>query len=118
MLSPRDDFLSKGVREVLVMKKSIFLFAFGVGLAVSASAAGWNGYIVDQTCSSKKDMWTDSECVARCVRRGSALVLVTEDGTVYKIANQDKVTADSYGKKVTVTGKMEGDTITVDSLKM
>jgi hypothetical protein len=100
------------------MKKWIFLLAFGAGLAVPGSAASWNGYIVDQTCSTKKDMWTDSECVARCVRRGSALVLVTEDGTVYKIANQDKVTADSYGKKVMVTGKIEADTITIDSLKM
>ncbi len=63
-------------------------------------------------------MWTNSECVARCVRRGSAVVWVTEDGTIYKIANQDKVTSDTYGKKVTVTGKMDADTIMVESLKM
>jgi len=33
------------------------------------------------------------------------------------IANQDKV-KEAGGKKVTITGKMEGETITVESLKM
>ena len=36
---------------------------------------------------------------------------------VYKLADQDKVTAHA-GHKVTITGKMEGDTIKVDSVKM
>ena len=44
-------------------------------------------------------------------------MLVTEEGTVYKIADQDKVTAHA-GHKVTITGTMEGDTIKVDSVKM
>jgi hypothetical protein len=56
--------------------------------------------------------------VATCVRDGDKLVLVTEDGKVYQIANQDKITPESYGQVVTLTGKTEGDTITVDSLKM
>jgi len=38
--------------------------------------------------------------------------LVTEDGKVYKIANQDKVVA-SAGMIVTVAGKLKGDTLTV-----
>jgi hypothetical protein len=63
-------------------------------------------------------MWEDSKCVARCVRRGSTVVLVTEDGTIHKIVNQDKVEAESNGRKVTVTGKIEGDAITVENVKM
>ena len=63
-------------------------------------------------------MWDDSVCVARCVTGGIKLVLVTDDGTVYKIANQDKIKPETYGKKVTVDGKKEGDTITVDAVKM
>jgi hypothetical protein len=35
---------------------------------------------------------------------------------VYAIANQDKV-KDVAGKKVTVTGKVDGDSITVESVK-
>jgi hypothetical protein len=63
-------------------------------------------------------MWVNAQCVATCVRDGDKLVLVTEDGKVYQIANQDKITPESYGQVVTLTGKTEGDTITVDSLKM
>lgn len=100
------------------MNRCIGLLILGAAFSVCGWAESWSGYIVDQTCSAKKAMWTDSDCVARCVRRGSALVLVSEDGTVYKISNQDKATKDSYGKKVTVTGKLDGDTITVDSLTM
>jgi hypothetical protein len=42
---------------------------------------------------------------------------VTEEGKVYKIADQDKV-ADHAGHKVTISGKMDGETIKVDSVKM
>lgn len=80
---------------------------------------GLNGYIVDVSCSKRgKGMWVNAQCVATCVRDGDKLVLVTEDGKVYQIANQDKITPESYGQVVTLTGKTEGDTITVDSLKL
>ena len=100
------------------MNRWAAMLALSAGFSMCAAAADWSGYVVDQTCAGKKTMWDDSECVARCVRRGSSVVLVTEDGTIYKIANQEKVNSEAYGKKVTVTGKMEGDTITVEALKM
>jgi hypothetical protein len=80
---------------------------------------GLAGYIVDLSCAKRgKGMWTNAECVARCVRDGDKIVLVTDDGKIYQIANQDKITLEAYGQVVTVTGKTEGDTITVDSLKL
>jgi hypothetical protein len=48
--------------------------------------------------------------------RGAPAMLATEEGKVYAIANQDKV-KEMAGKKVTVTGKVEGDSITVESIK-
>ena len=39
------------------------------------------------------------------------------DGKVIKIANADKV-MDHLGHKVTITGKLDGDTVTIDSVKM
>lgn len=76
------------------------------------------GYIVDQKCSANgKGMWTNVACVERCVRDGDKLVLVTEEGKVFHIANQDKITSESYGQKVIVTGKTEGEIITVETLK-
>ncbi len=97
----------------------------GRGRGGRAPAPGGNvpgggvaGYIVDQSCAKKgKGMWANADCVARCVRDGDKLVLVTDEGKVYQISNQDKITPESYGQVVTVTGKTEGDTITVYALK-
>ena len=77
------------------------------------------GYIVDQSCVLKgKGMWTNAECVARCIRDGDKVVLVTEEGKVYQIANPDKIESETYGQKVTITGKADGDTITVASITL
>jgi hypothetical protein len=84
-----------------------------------APGGGLIGYIVDAACAARgKGMWVNTECVARCIRDGDKIVLVTEAGKVYQIANQDKITPESYGQVVTLIGKTNGDTITVESLKM
>ena len=62
-------------------------------------------------------MWTDVACVERCIRDGDKVVLVTEEGKVFQISNQDKVTSETYGQKVVITGKTEGEIITIESLK-
>jgi hypothetical protein len=86
--------------------------------AVGPVAGGLAGYIVDLSCAKKgKGMWTNTTCVQRCIRDGDKIVLVTEEGKIYQISNQDKITPDSYGQVVTLLGKTDGDTITVESLK-
>ena len=90
----------------------------GQPAATGVVAGGLAGYIVDQSCAKKgKGMWTNNECIARCVRDGDKIVLVSEDGKIYQISNQDKITPETYGQVVTLIGKTDGDTITVDSLK-
>jgi hypothetical protein len=91
----------------------------GAPAAVAALPPGAvAGYIVDQRCSAQgKGMWTNAACVERCVRDGDKVVLVTEEGKVFQIANQDKITSDSYGQKVIITGKTEGEIITIETLK-
>lgn len=84
--------------------------------AMSAMAANVTGYIVDKNCSTKKEMLGNEACSKRCIDRGAPAVLATEDGKVYTISNQDKV-KDVAGKKVTVSGKVDGDSITVDTVK-
>lgn len=85
----------------------------------TATGGGLSGYIVDLACARRgKGMWANAECVARCVRDGDKVVLVTEEGKVYQIANPEKITPDSYGQMVTLTGKTEGDTIKIDTLKL
>jgi hypothetical protein len=95
------------------MKKLLPLFCF----AGAAMAGDWTGYVVDKSCAAKKEMWTNTACVERCVSRGEKLVLATEDGKIYQIADQDKVKSHG-GHKVTITGTMDGDTIKVQSVKM
>jgi hypothetical protein len=97
------------------VKKLAFAFSL---LAVSAFAAEMKGTISDAKCAaahadaSEKSM----KCVNACVKGGQAAVLVSE-GKVLKIANQDKV-KEHLGHKVTVDGKVDGDTITIDTVKM
>ena len=66
-------------------------------------AADWTGYVIDEKCSGNKEMLGNTACAEKCIKGGSAAVLVTDQGKVYKIANQDKVTAHA-GHKVTITG--------------
>jgi hypothetical protein len=95
------------------MKKLAVLFAL---TTISAMAAEWTGYIIDTSCASKKEMWGNEACAKRCMGRGDKAVFVTEDGKIYNIPAQDKV-KDVAGKKVTITGKMDGDSIDVESAK-
>jgi hypothetical protein len=85
------------------MKKMLAVFGLA---AISAMAADVTGYVVDKNCASKKEMLGNEACAQSCIKRGK----------IYSISNQDKV-KDVAGKKVTVTGKVDGETITVDSVK-
>jgi hypothetical protein len=98
------------------VKKLAFAFSL---LAVSAFADEWKGTISDAKCgkahadASEKSM----KCVQGCVKGGQKAVFVTADGKVLQIADQDKVAA-HLGHKVTLAGKLNGDTITVDKVTM
>ena len=99
------------------MRKLAAVFALVGGMSVCSWAAdSWTGYIVDKNCSTNKEMLGNEACAKRCMGRGAPAVLATDDGKVYQIKEQDKV-KDSAGKKVTITGKMDGDTISVDNVK-
>jgi len=96
------------------MKKVLVVFGFA---AISAMAADVTGFVMDKKCSSNKAMVGNEACAKKCIGGGSDAVLATEDGKIYTIANQDKI-KEHAGHKVTVTGKVDGDTITVESVKM
>jgi hypothetical protein len=98
------------------MKKLTVLAFLAAGMSISAMAADWSGYIIDESCASKKAMLGNVACAQACIKRGAAAVLVTADGTIYKIADQDKAIPEA-GKKVTISGTMKADTISVDSIK-
>ena len=83
--------------------------------AISAMASDLTGYVIDKKCSSNKAMLGNEKCAQSCIKRGDSAVIVTDDGKIYAVSNQDKVVP-LAGKKVTVSGKISGETITVDTV--
>src|SRR6202050_2689699 len=98
------------------MKKISAIALMTMGLAASGLAAEFKGFVEDQKCSTNPEMKGDAACAQKCIKGGSPAVLVTPDGKIYKIANQDKILA-SAGQNVTVTGKLKDDTLTIDAGK-
>jgi hypothetical protein len=98
------------------MKKLMIAAGLVSGMAFSALAADYSGYIIDDSCAAKKEMRGNVGCAQSCIKRGAKAVLVTDDGTIYKITEQEKVVPEA-GKKVTISGTLTGDTISVGSVK-
>ncbi|HUA82637.1 MAG TPA: DUF5818 domain-containing protein [Bryobacteraceae bacterium] len=99
------------------MKKLVVLLALA---AASAFAAEVNGFIADSNCGAKHAAGTaaDAKCSQGCIKKGAAAVLVTKDGTVYKIADDSQAKAKAFaGKTVSVNGSVEGDTLTISSIQ-
>jgi hypothetical protein len=100
-----------------------------VGLASFGSAAEMTmkGMISDSMCGAShakmmqmhKDMKTDPDCTVACVKAGAKYVFVSDNGKVYQIANQGEASVmKNAGESVSVTGDVQGDTITVSKLIM
>jgi hypothetical protein len=101
------------------MKKVLATFALMAIGSLSAFAGEWSGYIADSKCKHTDGTAAHIACTEKCIKGGADAVFVTSDDKVLKIdkASLDKVTP-HFGHKVTVTGKVNGDTLTVDTIKM
>jgi hypothetical protein len=98
------------------MKKITTIALMAMGLAAAGMAAEFSGFVEDTSCSTKPGMKNNAECAKSCIKNGSPAVLVTSDGKIYKISNQDKITSFA-GQNVTVTGDLKGETLTIDTVK-
>ncbi len=98
------------------MNKISAVVLMTMGLTAVGMAAEYKGFVEDTKCSTIPAMKGDADCAKKCIKGGSPAVLVTEDGKIYKIANQAKIVA-MAGENVTVMGKLKGDTLTVASVK-
>ena len=73
----------------------------------------WTGTISDSHCGASHGSTPAKQCTTGCVKKGAKYVMVVGD-KVYSIANQDNPDlAKLAGDNVKVTGKMDGETITV-----
>ena len=110
------------------MKTLGLLFAAALLIAQAGAFAAeqtWTGKISDSACGAKHEeavegegIMADRDCTQACVRGGSKYVLVI-DGKVLQIANQDNTDLATHaGHKVTVTGEMKGQAITISKMAM
>jgi hypothetical protein len=99
------------------MKTVTTLTAMFLGLAVSSFAADFKGFVQDEKCSTNAGMKDNAACAKKCIDGGASAVLVTPEGKIYKIAEQDKIKAHA-GHNVTITGKLEGDTLSIEKVTM
>jgi hypothetical protein len=94
------------------------------GLAAFSGAATMtmDGMISDSMCGAshakmmamhKDAKMTDRDCTLACVKGGGKFVFVS-NGKVYNVANQQLAALTQHaGENVSVTGDVQGDTITV-----
>jgi hypothetical protein len=99
------------------MKKLTVTAMLALGLATLGMAADFSGFVEDTACSTKAGMKNNAECAQKCIKGGDKAVLVTPDGKVYQIAEQDKIVAHA-GHNVTISGELKGDTISVAKVSM
>jgi hypothetical protein len=101
------------------MKKILVSATFLMSVAaLSAFGESMTGYVSDTKCAAagKANSDAHAKCAESCIKRGDAPVFVVGE-KVYKIA--DPKTVDGHaGHKVTIDGDVEGDTISVKSVKM
>lgn len=99
------------------MKKLAVLVMFAFVLTGLAVAADVTGFVTDAACGSKgRGGEAHAACAKKCIEKGGDIVLVTDDKKVIKVHNPESVKAKA-GEKVTVSGKLDGDSIHVDSVK-
>jgi hypothetical protein len=102
------------------VKKLVFAVLLVMSLiAFSAAAAEMTGYISDAKCAkdvAKVESDAHAGCAAGCAKKGAALVFVS-GGKVYQLDDQTKV-QEHAGHKVTITGKVDGEKLKIDSVKM
>ncbi len=99
------------------MKKTMLFLAGAMLLLAAEPKKTYTGVISDDMCDKDHKMMNvspDSKCVIECVKGGSKYVLLSGD-KVYVLSDQ-KAPEKFAGKKVNVTGSLDGKTLQVDSI--
>lgn len=115
------------------MRTSVAVLLLSALGSLTAFAGEWTGYVSDTKCAAGNakagaaSEWVQpaafEACAKKCVQEGSAPVFVTADNKIVKIA-PDAMSRimPLLGHKVTITGKIDGDTLvkidSISSLKM
>jgi hypothetical protein len=103
-------------KKALTLLSCIALLCL-VALPVAAAAAdgSWNGWITDAACGAKGANAAHKACAEKCAKTSKLVLYNTDDKKIYKLDKQD-LAKQHVGDEVTVTGKVEGNEIAVDSI--
>ncbi|HTC56471.1 MAG TPA: hypothetical protein VK706_08690 [Candidatus Sulfotelmatobacter sp.] len=112
--------MNRSSRWLRARKAVIFSAAVFVSLyAFAAGKQTFTGEVSDAMCGKQHMEGTAADCTRECVSKGSKYALVVGE-KVYTLDASDKAalaTLDKQaGKNATVTGTLDGDTITVSSV--
>jgi hypothetical protein len=106
------------MRKILSIFLVVAMIAMVASLSFASDTQTVNGWISDSKCGAKGANAGAEGCTKKCIAAGASPVVVSDkDQTVLKVDNPDAL-KDHYGHHVAVTGKIAGDTIHVDSVKM
>ena len=95
------------------------------GMRLLASEQTWTGKISDSLCGASHQQMasqaglSDQQCTVECVKAGGKYVFVGPNDKIFQIANQDFAgLAQHPFETVTLTGELNGDTITVAKIEV
>lgn len=94
------------------------VFAGQEATAEAAAQSNFSGMITDEHCRAKHERYpgkSASECARLCALNGSKYVLLDGD-KVYVLVGKDLTLDKLAGERATVSGSLEGSTITVTSV--
>ncbi len=100
-------------------KHTVFvLLAVLVTLYAFAAPQSFTGVVTDTMCGKKHMMpgKSDAECIRECVRAGSKYALLVGD-KLYVLSGDTNQFQRSAGTKVTVEGTVNGNTVSVNSIR-
>jgi len=102
------------IKRLIVLAATILTASV---LGFSADKTTLTGVVSDSHSGAKHAAASDqvATCVGKCVAGGASYVLVA-DGKVYQLDAQDKF-KDLAGKSAKVTGTVEGEKMTVESVE-
>ena len=106
------------MKKMLLLCIALSLVFFLVTFALAADSTSVNGYVSDSQCGAKGAADGHAACMKKCMDKGAKMVVVTDDDKkVLEVENPDALKGHE-GHHVTVTGKVTGSMVHVDSVKM
>jgi len=106
------------------MRKLVLLLLAGAlimsvaSISFASDAQTVKGWVSNSKCGAKDASADGAACTKKCIKAGASAVVVSDtDQKVLTVDNPESV-KDHYGHHVSATGKVDGDKIHVDSVKM